>query len=68
MGKRAVHGHAVTRLYGKPTRPPATWTREQIAAWAAVLADPVACSAALNWALEGWWKLDADADALEDAV
>src|SRR5260221_13725762 len=60
--------YMAARLRGEPARPPDHWTPEQIAAWAAVLADPVACSAALNWALEGWWKLNADADALEDAV
>jgi hypothetical protein len=60
--------YMAARLRGDPTRPPAHWPPEQIAAWAAVLADPVACSAALNWALEGWWKLNTDADALEDAV
>jgi hypothetical protein len=57
--------YMAARLRGEPARPPDHWTPEQIAAWAAVLADPVACSAALNWALEGWQKLSAKADALD---
>ncbi len=38
--------YMAARLRGEPARPPDHWTPEQIAAWAAVLADPVACSAA----------------------
>ena len=50
--------YMAARLRGEPARPPDHWSPEQIAEWAAVL----------NWAVEGWWKLNADADALEDAV
>src|SRR5260221_745037 len=60
--------YMAARLRGEPARPPPHWPPEQIAAWAAVLADPHARSAALNWALQGWRKLNAHADALGDAV
>jgi hypothetical protein len=57
--------YMAARLRGEPARPPPYWPPEQIAAWAAVLADRDARSAALNWALEGWQKLNAKADALD---
>ncbi len=56
--------YMVAPLRDEPARPPPHWPPEQIAAWAAVLADPGARSAALNWALEGWRRLNAEADAL----
>jgi hypothetical protein len=54
------------RLRNIPARPPAHWTAEQIAAFAAVLADPQARAAAISWALEGLRELDAEAAALPD--
>lgn len=56
--------YMAARLRSEPARPPDHWPPDQISAWAAVLADPVARSAALNWALEGWRRLNAEADAL----
>lgn len=52
------------RLYDIPARPPHHWTAEQIAAFAAVLADPEARAAAIAWAMDGLRKLDAEAAAL----
>ncbi len=59
--------YMVARLKGEPARPPDHWPPEQIAAWAAIMADPHARSAALNWAIEGWRQLNAAADALDAA-
>jgi len=56
--------YMVARLRDEPARPPPHWPPEQIAAWAAIMADPHARSAVLNWAVEGWRRLNAEADKL----
>lgn len=58
--------YMLARLRGEVARPPAHWPPEQVAAFAALLADPKARSALLNELLRGFQRLNARADTLPD--
>lgn len=58
--------YLLARLRGEAARPPAHWPAEQVAAFAALLADPNARSALLNELLAGFQRLHARVDTLPD--
>lgn len=58
--------YMMARLRGEAAHPPKHWGAEQVAAFAAILADPAARAALLNEALRGLQRLNAKADALPD--
>jgi hypothetical protein len=58
--------YTVACLYGLPARPPRHWSQDQIAAFAAIMADPSGREAVLAWVVSGRIRLVQAAMADDD--